>query len=93
MQESVQQCKHSEHVVTDGVYTVCHIGLFDGKPSRQDCASCKSYEGVSRGLGDTVAKIAKKTGIKPCGACQKRRQKLNKAFSYAKKNNKSTPAK
>lgn len=86
----IQKCEHSEHVVTDVVYTVCHIGLFNGKPSRQECAGCKSYKGVSRGLGDTVAKIVKKTGIKPCGGCQKRRQKLNKAFAYAKKNNKPT---
>ena len=84
------QCKHATHVVAEEVYTACSLGLFKGKPTRKDCANCSKYEGVSRGLGDTVAKITKKVGIKPCGPCMKRRQKLNKAFSYAKKNNKPT---
>lgn len=49
----------------------------------------------SKGLGDTIEKITKATGIKkivdtvskatgkPCG-CNKRKEKLNKAFSYKK---------
>ena len=49
----------------------------------------------SKGLGDTVAKITKATGIKKvvdtaskivkkdCG-CKKRKEKLNKAFPYKK---------
>jgi len=36
----------------------------------------------SRGLGDTIAKATKAFGIKPCGACKKRQEKLNKMFSY-----------
>ena len=88
---SIQQCKHSKHTVTDTeVYTACKLGLFGGKPMRTDCAKCESFEGESRGLGDTVAKITKKFGVKPCGACAKRRQRLNKAVPYAKKNNKPT---
>ena len=51
----------------------------------------------SKGLGDTIEKIARKTRIKklvesyskavkkPCG-CSKRRDKLNKKFPYKKKN-------
>ncbi len=47
----------------------------------------------SKGLGDTIEKITKATGIKsvvdkvsgglniPCG-CQKRKEALNKAFPY-----------
>lgn len=52
----------------------------------------------SKGLGDTVEKITKKTGIKKavewfsdktgidCG-CDERKEKLNKLFSYSKKAN------
>jgi len=36
----------------------------------------------SRGLGDTVAKITKAVGIKPCGGCKKRQKKLNEWFPY-----------
>ena len=36
----------------------------------------------SKGLGDTVAKITKAVGIKPCGKCKKRQALLNKAFPY-----------
>lgn len=38
----------------------------------------------SRGLGDTIAKITKAVGIKPCGGCKKRQKKLNKAVPYKK---------
>ena len=36
----------------------------------------------SRGLGDTIAKMTKAVGIKPCGGCKKRQEKLNKRFPY-----------
>jgi len=39
----------------------------------------------SKGLGDTIAKITTKIGIKPCGGCKKRQQKLNKMFPYENK--------
>lgn len=39
--------------------------------------------GISRGLGDTVAKITKAIGLKPCGGCKKRQDKLNKNFPYS----------
>ena len=42
----------------------------------------------SKGLGDTVAKITKATGIKDvvgeCKGCNKRQEKLNKLFPYKK---------
>jgi len=53
------------------------------------CAACPKYAGPSRGLGDTVAKLAEATGIaavartvervtgRPCG-CAQRRAALNK---------------
>jgi hypothetical protein len=37
---------------------------------------------ISRGVGDTVAKITSAVGIKPCGGCKKRQQKLNEFFPY-----------
>jgi hypothetical protein len=37
---------------------------------------------VSRGLGDTIAKMTKAVGIKPCGGCKKRQEILNKAVPY-----------
>jgi len=40
----------------------------------------------SEGFGDTVAKITKTFGIKPCGGCERRRKKFNEAIQYRKKN-------
>lgn len=67
----------------------CILGEFNGNPGPEDCASCSMYDGVSRGLGDTVHKVLKKTGVekafqrvmkdKDCG-CGKRRAAMNKAF-------------
>jgi hypothetical protein len=36
----------------------------------------------SRGVGDTIAKLTKKVGIKPCGGCKKRRAKFNDALPF-----------
>jgi len=37
----------------------------------------------SQGLGDTIAKVTRAMGVKkPCGGCQKRKDKLNKIFPY-----------
>jgi hypothetical protein len=35
-----------------------------------------------KGFGDTIANLTKSVGIKPCGACKKRQEKLNKLFPY-----------
>jgi hypothetical protein len=64
----------------------------------ETCRSCPEYSGPSRGLGDTVQKIARATGIERvvravvgrarpattggCG-CQKRRESLNDAVPYS----------
>jgi len=32
------------------------------------------------GLGDLIARLTKKVGIKPCGKCKKRQQYLNERF-------------
>ena len=40
---------------------------------------------LARGLGDTLARVINRTtGIEPCGACDKRRDTLNKWFPYQK---------
>lgn len=36
----------------------------------------------SRGLGDTIAKVTKAVGIKPCGGCLDRQKALNEMFPY-----------
>jgi hypothetical protein len=38
-----------------------------------------------KGLGDTIANMTKKVGIKPCGGCKKRQEKLNEVFPYKPK--------
>jgi len=40
---------------------------------------------VSEGLGDTIAKITSAVGIKPCGGCKERQEKLNRLFPYGEK--------
>ena len=63
----------------------CMLGLFDSKPTVDNCLSCDRYEGNARGLGDVVTKVIKKTGLdklvkkEDCG-CAKRRGTLNKLF-------------
>jgi hypothetical protein len=38
----------------------------------------------SRGLGDSIAKVTKKVGVKPCGGCKKRQEWLNNWWPYGK---------
>ena len=40
--------------------------------------------GKSRGLGDTIAKVTKFFGVKPCNSCSVRVDKLNKKYPYDK---------
>jgi hypothetical protein len=37
-----------------------------------------------KGLGDTVKRVVEKVGIKPCGGCKQRQEKLNQMFAYQK---------
>lgn len=39
-------------------------------------------EKISRGFGDTIARMTTAVGITPCGGCKKRQAKLNKLFPY-----------
>lgn len=41
--------------------------------------------GAPVGLGDLVARATKAVGIKPCGGCQKRKQRLNRLVQFAGK--------
>lgn len=38
----------------------------------------------SKGLGDTIKKVTDKLGIKQCGGCKRRQEKLNRLFPYKK---------
>jgi len=40
---------------------------------------------ASRGLGDTVAKLAGVVGVKSCVGCKRRQSKLNKLVPYKRK--------
>ena len=44
----------------------------------------------SKGLGDTIKKVTSKLGIKQCGGCKKRQEKLNRLFPYTKHEKKDT---
>ena len=35
-----------------------------------------------KGLGDSMAAVLKKFGVKPCESCKKRQEVLNKIFPY-----------
>jgi hypothetical protein len=48
-------------------------------------AALKAASAPSRGFGDTIAKITKAAGIKPCGGCKKRQEALNRLFPYRDK--------
>ncbi len=64
------------------------------RPSPGSCRRCTLYQGPDRGLGDTVARFTRVTGIagvvervaraagKDCG-CEKRRERLNEAVRFS----------
>tara|TARA_R110002167_G_scaffold308154_1_gene512900 strand:- start:600 stop:872 length:273 start_codon:yes stop_codon:yes gene_type:complete len=37
---------------------------------------------LSTGLGDTIKKVTNALGVKQCGGCKKRQEKLNRLFPY-----------
>ena len=85
----MERCKNAMDHPRDEKRVTCILGLFGGQPALEDCEVCSQYSGPSRGLGDTVANVFKKTGVtkvvetvtgnKDCG-CNKRRAALNKRF-------------
>ena len=40
----------------------------------------------SKGFGDSIAKLTKAVGIKPCKSCEKRKNILNKLFPFKRVN-------
>ena len=69
----------------------CQCGkkaTFVGKPIEVRC-TCGRVDiapivvQVSRGLGDTIAKLTTAVGIKPCGGCKERQKLLNKLVPYS----------
>ena len=64
--------------------SVCMLGLFDGKPSQDDCRGCDRYQGTARGAGDVVERVAKSVGIKPCSGCKRRKRLLNRLWPFGK---------
>lgn len=53
-------------------YRCINCSAVKKKPTKRNC-------GMKKGFGDTISNIIKAVGVKPCGGCQKRRAKLNKA--------------
>ena len=64
------------HVPGDKVDFACPLGKPWGFVPEEEGA------GRSRGLGDTVAKITRAVGIKPCGGCKRRQAWLNAKVPY-----------
>lgn len=56
----------------------------DGNLVSESCV-VKDPATPSRGLGDTIEKLTGKLGIKSCGGCKRRRDKLNQAIPYKRK--------
>tara|TARA_X000001388_G_C2229771_1_gene122676 strand:+ start:1330 stop:1833 length:504 start_codon:yes stop_codon:yes gene_type:complete len=58
------------------------------KQSKPGCSKCQAAKKPmkSRGLGDTIAKITHKLGIKQCKSCKRRQKQLNRKFRYGKDN-------
>lgn len=79
MPQARTNCKHwkATQSRTGGA---CALGLFGGRPSHGVCRACPDYDGPPRGAGDLVAAVTHAVGIRPCGGCQKRRQRLNAAI-------------
>lgn len=44
----------------------------------------------SRGLGDTIARVAKRLGIRHCEACEERRRRLNRIVPYEREIDRTT---
>lgn len=66
---------------------LCGKHLYAGTMSPGVCFRCDQYDGPSRGLGDTVAKVTKVFGVKECGGCAKRRARLNQMKPYQETGN------
>jgi len=61
-----------------------HIGpIYDAEGNEVGViTACEIRDPRSKGLGDTIEKATRAVGIKPCGGCKKRRDKLNRLLPY-----------
>ena len=76
----IRKCGHWKGVA--GLLGQCALGVVPGHINPFTCSTCAEYDGPSRGLGDTIHRVAKKFVKRPCVNCEKRRQKLNKLLPY-----------
>lgn len=81
------------HMVDGRCTSALALPLYGDRPSAGICRRCEHYDGPDRGLGDTVHRVARATGVArvvkrvtsgKCG-CQKRRESLNDAVPFAEK--------
>jgi hypothetical protein len=82
------RCKHHDGSrCTNGIA----LPLYGATPSAGVCRVCAHYDGPDRGLGDTVHRVARATGVArvvravkggDCGGCAERRRALNAARPY-----------
>ena len=76
------QCNNCKlHVpMEDGEWPLrCRCGV---KYESQEDPGTNMLSTKSKGLGDTISKVAKKFGFKECGGCGRRKRVLNKMFQY-----------
>lgn len=57
----------------------------DAKQVEKDVRALIEEADELRGLGDVISRVTKKLGIKECGGCKKRREKLNEWVPFKKK--------
>jgi len=72
---------------TDGAYQ--HECRFCGVVRTSDrpvyMRSCDGAPPQSRGLGDTVAKVTRRLGVRKCGGCGRRQLLLNRLVPYRRR--------
>ena len=74
----------------DGRYTLPCCGARVYYAENGITCRCREWteDQQSRGLGDTIAKVTHRVGIKRCEGCRKRQKKLNDLVPYGKKGKK-----
>lgn len=79
-------CTHWRDACTNALA----LPLYGATPSAGICRQCEHYDGPDRGLGDTIHRVAKATGVATvvkrvtggdCG-CQRRRASLNDSVPF-----------
>jgi hypothetical protein len=69
----------------------CSLSLCPSDDLETCCTTCTEYSGPDRGLGDTVKRATSALGIKTCGGCQARRERMNR-WSKSRKRKGNTQA-